>query len=181
MVQTYSDNKAVYSVDMMFVYLKYHKHPVTKINVSDLVKTLEYQGWGNPSKGIRYSALDVLEKPKKYPDDYERIINADLSYPIIITKNYIVDGVHRLTKAHLEGKKSIRAYVFDAKLMKKFKLANKTKDVWKKINRMYIYELIDLYHKRFCNADQSGGGSNDYFQKYLKYKIKYQQLKKLKK
>lgn len=66
MPQTFSDNEAVYSVDMMFAYLKNHKHPVTKINVTEYEDTLEYPGWGDPAKNIYYSAKDVINSPLKY-------------------------------------------------------------------------------------------------------------------
>ena len=58
----------------------------------------------------------------------ELINNADLSYPIITTyyKNrlIIVDGVHRLVKSLLLGKKQIKAYIFNDDLMKKFLIKN---------------------------------------------------------
>lgn len=152
MPQTFSDNKGVYSVDMMFAYLKNNKYPIKKINVEEYMDTLEYPGWGEPDKNIYYSAMDVVNNPKKYSDDYKRILKADLSYPIIISSdNFIVDGVHRLTKAFLSKKKTIKAYIFNDDLMKKFKLMNKTKDVWKKIDNMQMYEIISLYNKNFCN------------------------------
>lgn len=108
MVKSYSDNDAIYSIDMMFAYLKNNKHPITKINVSDYVDTLKYPGWGDPVSNIKYSAFDVIENSDKYPKEYNRILNADLSYPIIISDNNIIDGVHRLSKAYLEKKKKLR-------------------------------------------------------------------------
>ena len=190
MVQTYSDNNAIYSVDMMFVYLKNNDHPIKEINVGEYKNVLEYSGWGDPSsfdydnqddpgKNIAYSAKDVIGNPKKYPDEYERILNANLSYPIIISANNdVIDGVHRLTKAFLEKKKKIKAYIFDEKLMKKFKIANKTKNIWEKIDKMQTYEFIDLYYKRFCNK-MIGGKEYNNIHKYIKYKYKYFQLKTL--
>jgi hypothetical protein len=152
MPQTYSNNESVYSVDMMFAYLKTNKYPITKINVSDFFDTLEYKGWGEPSKNIYYSATDVIANPRKYVTDYKRILKADLSYPIIISSDgFIVDGVHRLTKAYLKKIKTIKAYIFDSKLMEKFKIADKTPDVWDKIDKIPYYEIISLYNERFCN------------------------------
>ena len=152
MVQTFSNNNSIYSVDMMFAYLKQNSYPITKINMEEYLDTLEYQGWGDPGKNIHYSALDVINNPKKYTDDYKRILKADLSYPIIISdEGYIVDGVHRLSKAYLEKKEEISAYIFDKNLMEKFKLLDKTDDAWDKIDNMKIYEIINLYHQRFCS------------------------------
>ena len=154
MVRTFSEDNFVYSVDMMFVYLKHNSHPITKIDVKDYAHTLEYPGWGNPAKGIEYSATDVINSPLKYQDDYKRILQADLSYPIIISdKGYVVDGVHRLSKAYMQKIPQIKAYVFSFGLMNKFIIAEKIDNVnvWEKIDNMEAYELIDLYYQRFCN------------------------------
>lgn len=120
MPQTFSDDKYVYSVDMMFVFLKHNTYPLQKIKVGEYVDVFNYPGWGDPGKGIAYSALDVINNPRRYQDDYKRILQANLSYPIIISADGdIVDGVHRLAKAYLKGKKEIKAYVFDRELMDK--------------------------------------------------------------
>ena len=156
MPQTFSDDNYVYSVDMMFAYLKNNEHTVTKINVNEYMDTLEYSGWGDPGKNIYYSAMDVINNPMLYQDDYKRILYADLSYPIIISsEGYIVDGVHRLSKVYLEKKEYISAYIFDEKLMKKFIIAKKTPDVWEKIDTMQTYEIVDIYYKRFCKNGNS--------------------------
>ena len=149
MVQTFSDNKYIYSVDMMFVYLHHHKHTIIKAKVSDFLHQLEYNGWGNPAKKIKFSPAEVIKHPKKYKSDYERILKANLNYPVIIdSDNDIVDGMHRLSKAYLQGKKFIRAYYFNRNLMKKFIIGKKGE--WDKIDNMKFYELMDIYLKRFC-------------------------------
>lgn len=151
MPQTFSDNDYVYSVDMMFAYLKENEYPVTKLKVDEYIDTLEYPGWGDPANKVYYSAFDVINSPMKYQDDYKRILKADLSYPIIISdQGFIVDGVHRLAKSYLEKREYIKAYIFDDELMKKFIITKKTDDVWERIDQMQVYEIIDLYHERFC-------------------------------
>ena len=150
MVQTYSDGNKIYSVDMMFAYINIYKPKSKYIDVKPLLKTLEYKGWGNPQKNIYYSPLDVIKNPKnkKYKDEIERIEKANMKYPIILDKNNVVDGFHRLTKAYLSNKKKIKAYVFSKKEMNKF-LINKTKD-WNKIDKLQIFDFIKLFYKKFC-------------------------------
>lgn len=153
MPQTYSNNEYIYSVDMMFAYIKDFGHPVTVLKVDDYRDALEMDGWGDPSKEIYYSAMDVIKNPKKYQDDYKRILLADLSYPIIVSDdNYIVDGIHRLTKAVIENRTEIKAYVFDHQLMNKFIIAKKEPNVWEKVDNMKLYEIISLYNQRFCHS-----------------------------
>lgn len=149
MVQTYSDNKYIYSVDMMFVYIFRSKLKPIKMKTKNLLYQLQYDGWGDPEKNIKYSAIEVIDNPQKHEDDFERILKADLRYPIIISHDgNIVDGIHRLSKAYLEKIKFLKAYSFNENLMKKFIIAKK--DQWDKVDKMEIYDLINIYVDRFC-------------------------------
>ena len=56
--------------------------------------------------------------------------------------------MHRLSKAHLNNKKKIKVYLFTKKDMNKF-LINKTND-WDKIDKLQIYNYIELFYKKFC-------------------------------
>jgi len=150
MVQTFSDNKNIYSVDMMFAYINIFKPKHKDILVNSLLHTLEYKGWGEPTKNIYYSPMEVIKNPKnnKYKKEIERINKANLSYPIIIYNNYIIDGVHRLSKAYLDNKKKIKAYIFTKQEMDKF-LIDKKLD-WNKVDKLQIYDFIKLFYEQFC-------------------------------
>lgn len=149
--RTHSDDNNIYSVDMMFVWIHSNKPKAKILQVDRLIHMLESKRWGDPrivGDSGRYSPIDVLREPEKYPEDYVRIQNADLKYPIIIdTNGDIVDGIHRLTKTYLLKRKTISAYVFGKTLMKKFKIGNS--DEWDKVHDMEVSELIELYVKRF--------------------------------
>lgn len=152
MTRTYSSNNNIYSVDMMFSYLDLFDHDVVKINIDDLIHSLEYKGWANwvnkkPKKSDYYSAMDVINNQKKYKKEMVRINDADLKYPIIIYGNNIVDGVHRLAKAYLLGKKYINAHIFDRNLMRKFLINNKGN--WKNVDNIETSDYIKLFIKRF--------------------------------
>jgi hypothetical protein len=85
----------------------------------------------------------------KYKTNAERIRDADMSFPIILTGNHtIVDGYHRIAKAYMEGKRDIRAHVFDATLMRKFVLVKGLDFV--ALNALTIYDILELWKKRFC-------------------------------
>jgi hypothetical protein len=50
------------------------------------------------------SAVDVLKSPTKYPQEYNRISNADLSYPLLILREsdgtmHLIEGIYRLAKS----------------------------------------------------------------------------------
>lgn len=96
--------------------------------------------------------MTVVQKigMKKYQENAERIKAADLSYPIIVTeKHVIIDGYHRLAKAYLEGKKDIKVNVIDDALLRKFLLVKGMDFV--KLNSMAIYDILELWNKRFCD------------------------------
>jgi hypothetical protein len=91
MPHTTSKGKNVYSVDLMFAYINIFKPKAIKINLNDIKYDMNAKGWGNGDISVNY----VLKNPKKYKDDYDRINNANLKYPIIMdTKGNIFDGVH---------------------------------------------------------------------------------------
>ena len=148
MTRTYSNNNNIYSVDMMFAYINIYKPKYKKLNIKLLLDNLKYKGWGNPKTKEFYSPLDVLDNKVKYEKEYNRILNANLKYPIIVHNNIIIDGIHRLTKAWLMGKKTIKVYNFDKNIMKKFLIDNKGN--WEKIDKIDMYVYIELFYRRFC-------------------------------
>lgn len=144
--RTYHDGVAIYSVDMMIAYSNTHKHRIDSIPLSEFEEQLNLPVWGD------WSPQEVLAKPtlKKYKDDLQRIKEADLSYPILVSHTgAIMDGFHRVAKAVLQGKNTIHAHVFDRNLMKKFILNNDMNFV-KVHQQTPVYEILELYAKRFC-------------------------------
>ena len=146
-LKTYSpDMKHIYSVDMMLSYINVHKPKVVNLPVDLFVEQLNQNVWGD------WSPMTVIHKitMKKYKANADRIYKADLSYPIIITdKNNIVDGYHRAAKAVLEGKKTIKAYVFNNTLMNKF-LLDKDANFVKVHQHTSVSDILDIYISRFC-------------------------------
>ena len=59
------------------------------------------------------------------------------------TKGNIFDGVHRYIKSKLLNEKTIKAYIFDDKLLNKF-IVNKIGDYNTKLE---INEYIELFYK----------------------------------
>lgn len=143
MIEYFSDDKYKYSTGLMFAYINLCKPNKTNLNLDDPKFNLDHNCWENKVRPI-----DVLNdmKNKKYKDEVFRIINANMKYPIIIDSNYnILDGVHRYVKHIIENKKTIKVYIFDKKLMKKF-IIGKHNDV---INNLEINHFIELFYKGF--------------------------------
>ena len=152
MSQTYCNDNNIYSVDMMFAYINIYKPTSKYIEIDTLQKILNFDCWGNCTKNIKYSPMDVLANPNKkmYKKEIERINNANLKFPIIIEENghHIVDGVHRLVKASLHKNTKIKAYIFSKEEMKKFLISSK-KD-WNKIDELKMHDFLKLFYERFC-------------------------------
>jgi len=140
-----------YSVDMMFAYVNTRKHPIVEISLDILKPLLDNPTWDG------HSPMDVIKNmnAKKYSVDAEHIHKSNLAYPImlmetpkyLIAKGYykytVMDGYHRLSKAYLQNKTKIKAYVFSGPLLKKFTVKMDPVPT--------IYDIIELWNKRFCS------------------------------
>lgn len=68
-------------------------------------------------KGGAYNltSREIIENPGKYRTEYERMMKADLKYPIDIMENkgrwLILDGLHRLMKASAQGSEKIKVKI----------------------------------------------------------------------
>lgn len=147
MTRTYSTNGKIYSVDMMIAYVSIFKPEYKKVDLKDFINVIDYKGWGDPITKKMYSPSDVINNKRNYKKEYERIKSANLNYPIIISNDQIIDGVHRYIKAYMSGKKTIKAYVFPQNLMNKF-IINRNGN-WKIVDSMEISDYIKLFYKRF--------------------------------
>jgi hypothetical protein len=145
-IQTFTDGKHIYSVDMMIAYLNTHRHKVTELPVARLETQLHEKVWGD------WSPADVLTAPrdKRYAENAARIKKADLSYPVLVTaKGQIIDGYHRLAKVVAGGAQTIKAVIFNAAMMRKF-ILNSDMDFVKVHQHTSLFEILELWHKRFC-------------------------------
>ena len=80
-------------------------HPVSEVPLSELDHHLDTNGW-----------FDEGRKPtlRAIADHWKRMQSVDLSFPIIISKEFgLMDGMHRLMKAHATGQKTIKAVLLD--------------------------------------------------------------------
>lgn len=70
-----------------------------------------------PLRGINISSMpwnSSMKNLKDFTGHMKRVMNADLNHPIILDhEGYIADGWHRVAKALLEDKPTIKAVRFD--------------------------------------------------------------------
>jgi hypothetical protein len=91
---TYSNGHQTWPVATLWEAAK-DLTPITApiAEICDLDDLLDSHTWSDGPLSVR-----------EIVDHHERIQDADLSYPIILTpEGWIADGVHRIVKAHLAG------------------------------------------------------------------------------
>jgi hypothetical protein len=87
--------------------------PIEKMKISRLAWQFKIPFWSIGNKKYGLTPNEFMKNPKNYPSHYKRISNLDLQHPIDIIKNKknkweILDGLHRLVKAKMMGKKEVK-------------------------------------------------------------------------
>ncbi|MCA9325168.1 hypothetical protein KDA23_03845 [Candidatus Saccharibacteria bacterium] len=87
--------------------------PTEDIPIADLVWHFEYPFiWPLPDGYDEVTPNQVMDDPDTFKDEYQRTLDADISYPIDIMfwKNrwLILDGLHRLMKQYLNHAETVQ-------------------------------------------------------------------------
>lgn len=78
--------------------------PVEEIAISDIC---------GPDEVTWFSLEGPLPTCRNVAEHCKRILNADLSYPVILTEDFrVFDGMHRIAKCIMEGKNTIKVRRF---------------------------------------------------------------------
>jgi hypothetical protein len=79
---------------------------VEEMKIDDLSWHFEIPFWNSPNGYYDLKPIDVINHPETYPEEYQRTMKADLSYPLDImfwkTRWLLLDGLHRLVKAAIK-------------------------------------------------------------------------------
>ncbi len=102
-----------YSVDWDVEEIWRLELPVRQLPLDALAWHLDVPVWPDES-GRNYSVTprQVLENPSEHPMEMRRVSSASLEYPLDVCRNrgrlMILDGIHRLAKAHSLGCKTVQ-------------------------------------------------------------------------
>jgi hypothetical protein len=99
--------------------------PVQSVAVADLAWQLELPWWRDGERTFAVSPAEVLAVPDRHPAHWRRTIDADLHRPIFLVKRQglvVVDGMHRLLKAHHHGWVRIMAHTVPAEMLERIVL-----------------------------------------------------------
>ena len=88
--------------------------PVTSATLDELSHLFDVPLWrGEDDAPFATPPNDVLARPTEYPRQFRRIIEADLAFPVHITRTtsgwIVLDGLHRMAKAALLGRQAVAA------------------------------------------------------------------------
>ena len=100
--------------------------PVVHLSMDDLIWHLDVPVWPDEAgQGYQVTPRQVYENKMENPTEFARIMAADLSFPIEVLalerRLMILDGIHRLTKAHLEGRAEVSARMVPPSAVQKLK------------------------------------------------------------
>jgi hypothetical protein len=87
--------------------------PIEEIEITELDWILELPFWKRGEKKYNLSPREVMQNLNQYIEHTNRIVNANVQYPIDIMKNQdgrwnILDGMHRMVKQILAGEKKVK-------------------------------------------------------------------------
>jgi hypothetical protein len=83
--------------------------PVVELPMSALTDHLDLPFWAYEGRPFQITPHEVAADPVRYRDQYERTLAADLCHPLDVVRRpdgrlTILDGVHRLLRAEVEGR-----------------------------------------------------------------------------
>ncbi len=86
--------------------------PEVEIDIEELAWHFEIPFWNSPDGYYDLTPSQVLADPETFNGEFERIMKADLTYPldIMFWKNrwLLLDGLHRLVKLKQQGMEKVK-------------------------------------------------------------------------
>ena len=107
-------------VSKLVDWVKENDYPIKEYDVKELYKLggchdLDTWYWTNNGKMVKITEFSKKEQKKKKEDVMKQVMDSNLKYPIIVSVKdgkvtNILDGNHRVEKAHILKKDKIKAY-----------------------------------------------------------------------
>lgn len=95
---------------------------------------------------------DVVTHPKIHSKHFDRMVSANMTYPMIVWKELVIDGNHRLGHAYLNKYETIDVIIFDDDIMDRMCLGqfNDYKEYRQIVHSYGLTELDQLFVEKFC-------------------------------
>lgn len=86
--------------------------PTEEMDIKELEWHFDIPFWWTKGGYYDFKPIWVIENKDKYLKRYKRVMESDLKYPLDIMfwkrKWLLLDGLHRLVKAKIQGQKSVK-------------------------------------------------------------------------
>ncbi len=110
------DSKKIWALDL----------PIQEMKIDDLIWHFDYPFWEKEgTDDWNLTPLELIKNPEAEPSHYRKIQEADLSFPIEVIeykgRYRILDGIHRLVKAYMQGQKTIQVRIIPEDKFKEIK------------------------------------------------------------
>lgn len=90
-------------------------YPSQTIDIKELEWHFSVPFWDWENSNYNLTPNQVMRDKEKYKEQYDRIMNSDIEYPIDIMENkgkyVILDGLHRLVKCKLLGNPKVNVRI----------------------------------------------------------------------
>lgn len=92
------DDRKIWALDL----------PVTELSIDELLWHFDYPWWEKEgTDDWNLTPQELIDDPKQEPTHYQQIQRADLAHPLQVMRHkgrwLLLDGMHRLVKAYLNG------------------------------------------------------------------------------
>jgi hypothetical protein len=149
-------NNRIYSVDLAIKYFdNFKSKQINKVHIS-IISEKSRIGWYGDDD-IFYYAKDILANPEINKFHFDKIIKADLKYPILLFEDgSIFDGYHRIAKKmYIETScQFIKTITINNNLLKKFYICtdfNWETNFLKKINKIIGSDTIETDYDKLID------------------------------
>jgi hypothetical protein len=97
------DHQRLWSLDL----------PVTRVPATELDWHLDLPMWAFEGRPFVLTPREVAQNPQAFPEQYARTLAADTRFPLHLiarpSRLTVLDGMHRLLKARMEGHRTVLA------------------------------------------------------------------------
>lgn len=107
------DEKKVWALDL----------PVTEMDIKELEWHFDVPFLWEHGEIYNLTPREVMTHSDQHPEEHKRTLESDMKFPIDIMENkgrwLILDGLHRLMKAYLQGQKMVRVRIVPREMIPK--------------------------------------------------------------
>lgn len=100
--------------------------PASEMNITELVWHFDIPFLDKGKERYAVPPWAVMEHPEECPQEYARMLQADMTHPLDIMENkgrwLLLDGLHRLMKAYMRGDRRVSVRIVPRSMIPEIKI-----------------------------------------------------------